>query len=290
MVDENRWRDEDRTRQQDDRGSQQGFGQQGYGQGGHERSQTYGQNQSYGHAGGYDRSYGNDRQSGGGGWGGSGGMSGGGHTYGQQYGAGEPIPYGQQAQGYGQQSQGQQGWQGFSQSTGQGGVQPMGGYGDRSTGFSGGQGGFSQGGFGQSGGAYPGQTGTGYGQTFGGQQGRQQQGGGDQSWWDKAKDRAQALFSGDDQQGQSQGQHRGRGPKGYSRSAERVRDDVNDRLTDDPFLDASDVEVAVEGGEVTLTGMVSSRQDKRRAEDLADNVSGVKHVQNNLRLRSTQTS
>jgi osmotically-inducible protein OsmY len=195
-----------------------------------------------------------------------------------QYGAGEPVPYGQhhqQHQGF-SQPQGQ----GFSQSTGYGGMQPAGGYAGQSTGFSGGQ----------SGGAYTGQTGTGYGRTFGGQQG-QQQGGGDQSWWEKAKDRAQSLFSGDDdQQGQAQGLHRGRGPKGYSRSDERVRDDVNDRLTDDPFLDASDIEVAVESGEVTLTGMVSNRQDKRRAEDLADNVSGVKHVQNNLRLRSGQTS
>ena len=78
--------------------------------------------------------------------------------------------------------------------------------------------------------------------------------------------------------------HRGRGPKGYSRSDERIRDDVNDRLTDDPFLDASDIEVMVDKGEVTLTGKVTSREDKRRAEDLADNVSGVKHVQNNLRL------
>ena len=80
------------------------------------------------------------------------------------------------------------------------------------------------------------------------------------------------------------GLHRGRGPSGYSRSDERITDDVNDRLTDDPFLDATHIEVSVESGEVTLSGGVSSRADKRRAEDLADNVSGVKHVQNNLRV------
>ncbi len=81
-------------------------------------------------------------------------------------------------------------------------------------------------------------------------------------------------------------QNRGRGPRGYSRSDERMREDINDRLTDDAYIDASDIEVAVSGGEATLTGMVPDRQTKRRAEDVAESVSGVNHVQNNLRVRS----
>ncbi|MBM3092873.1 BON domain-containing protein [Ensifer sp. T173] len=85
-------------------------------------------------------------------------------------------------------------------------------------------------------------------------------------------------------------QFRGKGPRGYKRSDERIRDDVNDRLTDDGWLDASDIEVVVSSGEVTLTGLVSSRQDKRRAEDCADAVTGVSHVQNNLRVRTTDTT
>ena len=80
-------------------------------------------------------------------------------------------------------------------------------------------------------------------------------------------------------------EHRGRGPKGYKRSDGRITEDVNDRLTEDPYLDASDVEVKVKDGEVTLDGFVPSREDKRRAEDLADTVLGVSHVQNNLRVR-----
>jgi len=82
------------------------------------------------------------------------------------------------------------------------------------------------------------------------------------------------------------GEHRGRGPKNYTRSDDRIREDVNDRLTDDTWLDASDIDVQVSGSEVTLTGTVSSRDDKRRAEDLAEQVSGVRHVQNNLRVQS----
>jgi hypothetical protein len=41
------------------------------------------------------------------------------------------------------------------------------------------------------------------------------------------------------------GAHRGRGPKGYTRPDERIWEEVCDRLTDDPLLDASDMEVKV---------------------------------------------
>ncbi|MBY0397968.1 MAG: BON domain-containing protein [Thermoleophilia bacterium] len=81
--------------------------------------------------------------------------------------------------------------------------------------------------------------------------------------------------------------HRGRGPRGYTRSDDRIREDVSDRLTDDPYVDASDIDIAVSGGEVTLTGTVEHRSAKRRAEDVAEAVSGVSHVQNNLRVRQT---
>jgi hypothetical protein len=81
--------------------------------------------------------------------------------------------------------------------------------------------------------------------------------------------------------------HRGRGPKGYQRSDERICEDISDRLTDDPVVDASEIEVRVAGSEVTLNGTVASRTEKRRAEDIAEDVSGVTHVQNNLRVDAT---
>jgi len=37
--------------------------------------------------------------------------------------------------------------------------------------------------------------------------------------------------------------------------------------------------------EVMLTSIVDSREAKRRAEDCAESVSGVEHVQNNLSAR-----
>lgn len=114
-----------------------------------------------------------------------------------------------------------------------------------------------------------------------GGQGRDERG-----FFERAADEVSSWFGDDDaEQRRRQDQHRGRGPKGYSRSDERIREDVNDRLTDDPWLDASDIEVTVTGREVTLSGEVMSREDKRRAEDIAESVSGVVHVQNNLRVK-----
>jgi len=80
------------------------------------------------------------------------------------------------------------------------------------------------------------------------------------------------------------GLYAGRGPRGYRRSDERIREDINDHLTEDWYVDASDVEVTVNNGLVTLTGRVDSRDDKRRAEDIAESVSGVMDVSNQLRV------
>lgn len=85
---------------------------------------------------------------------------------------------------------------------------------------------------------------------------------------------------------QKWGRFSGKGPKNYTRSDDRIRDDINDRLTDDPDLDASEIEVKVSNCDVILSGTVDSREDKRRAEDLADSVSGVRNVQNNLRIQA----
>jgi len=61
---------------------------------------------------------------------------------------------------------------------------------------------------------------------------------------------------------------------------------VNDKLSDDSHIDASDIDVSVNNCEVTLTGMVTNRWEKRHAEDLAESVSGVKNVENRLRVGS----
>lgn len=80
------------------------------------------------------------------------------------------------------------------------------------------------------------------------------------------------------------GTHYGRGPRNWRRSDDRIEEDVNDVLTRHPGIDASDVEVKVSNGEVTLDGEVPDRQQKRLAEDIAESVLGVSDVHNNLKV------
>lgn len=120
--------------------------------------------------------------------------------------------------------------------------------------------------------------------------GRRDGGDQDRGFFERAGDEVMSWFGDRDARRRREQDHRGRGPKNYSRSDERIREDVNDRLTEDIWVDASEIEVSVEGGEVTLSGTVADRRSKRRAEDCADGVAGVKHVQNNLRYISAITS
>lgn len=86
-------------------------------------------------------------------------------------------------------------------------------------------------------------------------------------------------------QGPSTGMHRGKGPQGYTRSDDRIREIVCEALTDDDHVDASNIEVTVENGEVTLTGSVEDRYTKRMAEDVVERCTGVKDVHNQLRVQ-----
>lgn len=77
---------------------------------------------------------------------------------------------------------------------------------------------------------------------------------------------------------------RGRGPRGYARADERILEEINERLCDDPIVDASDIVVRCEQGRVVLEGHVPVRWMKHRAEDIADAVSGAKEVDNRIRV------
>src|SRR5215204_3971966 len=122
-------------------------------------------------------------------------------------------------------------------------------------------------------------------------------GGVDRGWFDKTVDKVSSWFGDDDAErrverdrntDRSTGLHRGKGPKGYQRSDERIKEDVCDRLSDHPMIDASNIDIKVEGSEVILTGTVDSKEDKRRAEDIAESISGVKNVQNQIRVEHSQ--
>lgn len=76
------------------------------------------------------------------------------------------------------------------------------------------------------------------------------------------------------------GNHRGHGPKGYSRTDERLREAICERLMEDPDIDAREITVQVKDGVVTLEGRVDTRLSKHIIEDLVDDCSGVKDIHN----------
>jgi BON domain-containing protein len=132
----------------------------------------------------------------------------------------------------------------------------QGGYGGTQGGYGGGQSGYGQGGYG---GAQGGNLGAGSTRGDG------------QVAWGGSQSRPSGGFA-------------GRGPKGYKRTDERIREEVCDRLSADDDVDASEIEVQVSGGEVTLEGTVQTRSMKHRAENLADEIAGVSDVHNRLRV------
>ena len=199
------------------------------------------------------------------------------HQYGQQ-------AYGQQA--YGQQASGQYGSGGYQpgeyQSSQWDRQQPQGqrqGSGSAS---------YTQGSQGY--GAYQGrQSGEGYGSSSG--YGNPQQ----DSYDDTAGYRSQTFATPGDTQPRYGAEVRrqsyaGRGPRNYTRSDERITEDLCERLTQDHDIDASDVEVKVANGTATLEGAVPQRWMKHRAEDLADGCSGVRTVENRLRVQSSAST
>ncbi len=102
--------------------------------------------------------------------------------------------------------------------------------------------------------------------------------------------RSESDYSNDDSADYGQSQHRGKGPRGYKRSDSRIEEDVNDRLSDHDRIDASDIAVQVDDGEVTLSGTVESRRLKHLIENVVSSVSGVKDVNNGLKLQQNRDS
>lgn len=79
---------------------------------------------------------------------------------------------------------------------------------------------------------------------------------------------------------------RGRGPKGYERSDERLEEIICERLLEDPNIDASEISVDVRNREVTLEGSVEDRRVKYEVEELIERCGGVKDVKNQLRVHA----
>lgn len=80
------------------------------------------------------------------------------------------------------------------------------------------------------------------------------------------------------------GPYIGKGSRFYSRSDEGIYEDVCERMMQHGQLDASQIDVRVENGEVILAGNVTDRRAKRLAENIAQSTGGVMDVNNRLQL------
>ena len=250
---------------------QNSYGQGAYGQGSYGQSGNFGQGSNYGQGsysqGGYGQGYGQDQ----------GQSSGYGQVgfQGQQRSLGEDL-YGRNygySMGYEHNPRGQGGGGSYGSRSAFGQEyhramrhEPQGGY---DTGFGGGNYGYGQSG-------QPGYDQNRFGQSAGGMAGQYGQQGLDQGGYSRG---------GWMESSQSQSQ-RGRGPKGYTRSDERLKEDICERLTHHSGIDASEVEVEAKQGVVTLSGSVTQRQSKHQIEDLVENVTGVKDIENRISVRS----
>lgn len=87
-----------------------------------------------------------------------------------------------------------------------------------------------------------------------------------------------------DYRDRSRGLHFGKGPKGWKRSDEAIKENACQALSDDSRVDATEIEVTVKDGVVHLRGTVDERRTKRRAEACVEDLSGVLDVINELRI------
>jgi osmotically-inducible protein OsmY len=72
------------------------------------------------------------------------------------------------------------------------------------------------------------------------------------------------------------------GPRGRRRTDESLAEEIREILTADPELEATDIEVEVEGGAVTLRGLVVDSDARLLAEELVETLPGVREVHNRL--------
>jgi osmotically-inducible protein OsmY len=280
------WRDEEGGERDWENEGGWARGRENQGEFGGSTRRGWGQNME---PGAYDQGRGSQQGQRGGRWYGSqqdefgrgqGSMSGREQPYGQNYRQGGRMGQGQNWQG----QRNNQGWQSYS-----------GGRSGRSMDYGGNYGGMERGGQDwQRQGGYRGQQSGYYGQ---GRQGYQGQGY-NQGW--QGQGQGQDWMDDEMEMGFEDmpvtytyteywlvpGPFSGVGPENYTRSAERLREDIIQRLTQHGQINAANIDVQVDDNcEVTLTGEVDNRQAKRLAEDVAESVWGINDVHNQIKVR-----
>jgi hypothetical protein len=86
------------------------------------------------------------------------------------------------------------------------------------------------------------------------------------------------------------GPYSGRGPIGYDSAGDPTGQEVYSRLTQHGQIDASDIEIVIDNGEVLLDGTVDSEETKRLAQEAVETITGVRSVQNLLQVKENRGS
>jgi len=68
------------------------------------------------------------------------------------------------------------------------------------------------------------------------------------------------------------------------RPDEAIWEDIHDHLTTNPDLDATEIEIVVEDGDVTLAGRVDTREAKWVVEEIVRGIPGVLELHNRLKV------
>ncbi len=77
----------------------------------------------------------------------------------------------------------------------------------------------------------------------------------------------------------------GRGPKGYKRSDESIKEEACELLFWSSEVDASDIEVSINEGCIYLDGHVSSQNAKKETEAIVEDIEGISDVVNRLQVK-----
>ena len=86
------------------------------------------------------------------------------------------------------------------------------------------------------------------------------------------------------------GPYSGVGPRGYDSAGDPTGQEISSRLTQHGQIDASDIEITLDNGEVLLEGTVADDETKRLVEEALESISGVTSVQNMLQVQASQSS
>lgn len=73
-------------------------------------------------------------------------------------------------------------------------------------------------------------------------------------------------------------------PEGHRSGDERIKELLSERLREDPEIHTGEVALTVQGGKITLEGLVDSLETRNVVAEIADQF-GAGDVQNNLRVQ-----